>query len=113
MSREHLVFKALVALAGIINRCREEPVTPTSELRFILAWLYAIGESTDRQVFDDFWNVIQKSNEDGYSTSQARYMRRTMAHTHLMGIARNTGVELTVDIEHQIADALMGPERRR
>ena len=112
LSREQLIFKALVALSEVVELARIKPVQPTAGFRFVLAWLYAHSEDNDRSDYDEFWHVVQNKMERAHSESEARYLRSSLARTALHGIARRAGVELTPDYECEIYQARMSKVER-
>lgn len=104
IDRDRLVFKALVALDEAVSECSGGPVKPSFALRFALAYLHAAGDG-DRRCFDDFWKVIRDPYEWAYSDTRRSYLRPTNARTHLHGIVRSVGLELTVDLERRLGHA--------
>jgi hypothetical protein len=106
--QDQLVFKALCALAEVVEQCRTGPIIPTFAVRFALAYLYAVGDG-ERLAFDDFWRAIRTSDEGSYSDVMANVMRVTHAQTAMTGIARGCGVELCVEYTARLAAARRGP----
>ncbi|WP_156405491.1 hypothetical protein [Sphingomonas sp. Root710] len=62
--REHLIFKALVALQDTRSRSSEAIVQPSWTLRFCLAYLYTQSFGS-RDPFEYFWAAMQ----DGHPTT--------------------------------------------
>ena len=106
--QDQLVFKALCALAEVVEQCRTGPVIPTFAVRFALAYLYAVGDA-DRSPFDEFWRAIRTGGEHEFSDVMANVMRVTHAQTAMTGIARGCGVELCVEYAARLAAARHRP----
>lgn len=100
--RDQLTFKALCALDQIANECSATPTKRTYAIRFVLAYLYTVGEG-DRRPFDEFWRIIAEPLEWSHSNSQAKYFRSTHARTALFGIARSVGYPMTPEAWQRLA----------
>jgi hypothetical protein len=70
--REHLIFKALVALSEVRRNSTAGPIEPSWSLRFCLAFLHTQGHG-DREPFDFFWREMR--NLHPTSTDAGSYMR--------------------------------------
>jgi len=93
-----MTMMALAALDEVVTVARKGPVRPSPSLRFMLAWLYDHRLKGDRSAYDDFWLAVTNDGQKAYSESAANSMRGGYAQTHLNGIARQAGIELTVDM---------------
>lgn len=92
ISRDHLTFKALVALYEVAQQGYRGPVPQTRSLRFLLAYLYSVGRD-DRSFIDQFWQTCQITPPG----PQPGYQRGTYLNTCWQAIARSAGV--TPDME--------------
>ncbi len=45
--------------------------------RLALAYLYSVSHGRDRRVYDDFWRMIQNTQERAYSPEEGRFLRGT------------------------------------
>jgi hypothetical protein len=100
-----------VVLDEAIDACRGAPIKPSLGLRFALMFLYALSDG-DRGSFDEFWRIIQ-SPEDNQNETAGRYIRATLARTHMTGIARSVGRELGVTYSQKLSLARKPQEERR
>lgn len=91
-SKEHLTFKALVALDEPAESVG--PVPKSFALRFALAYLYA-STNGQRWLFDDFWRTAISPAGPDYIKAMAR--RQTL-NACLTGICRAAGMERTPDL---------------
>lgn len=98
-SKEHLTFKALVALDEAAESL--EPVPKSFALRFALAYLYASTDG-DRWLFDDFWRTATSTAGPDYIGAVAR--RQTL-NACLTGICRSVGMERTPDLMGKLRQA--------
>lgn len=74
-SKEHLTFKALVALDEAAERTQAVP--KSFALRFALAYLFTTTEG-ERWLFDDLWRNATSPADSDYSCRTAAGLR---AHT--------------------------------
>ncbi len=95
--RPRLTFLSLAILAETADNAGSEPVEPSLAVRLALAYLYSIA-NTDRRNFDQFWQTLRDPMKAEHSDVIRAYTRPTFCRTHLTGIARSVGIELTVDV---------------
>ncbi|WP_019833749.1 hypothetical protein [Sphingomonas sp. PR090111-T3T-6A] len=88
--RDHLIFKALVALDEVHNQAGEAPMEPSHAVRFVLAWLYSISDG-DRGIYDDFYRNMREPFAEAFSREGAAYRRSTYLRSCMGGIARSVG----------------------
>ncbi len=112
VSQNHMKLMALTALDEVVEAARVEPVPASPALRFVLAWLYSHRIKGDRACYDEFWRLVQDDMGTSYSEQAARSMRGTNAQSILQLIARQAGVELTVDVMCQLRQARMTKAER-
>lgn len=92
LARDHLTFKALVALDEAAES--NGPIPKSFALRFALAYLYATSHG-ERWLFDQFWrNAIAPAG----STYVSAMARRQTLEACLNGICRGAGMERTPDM---------------
>lgn len=72
-----LIFMALCVLDEAVEQCRRELVMSTIGHRLALAYLYSVSHGRDRRVYDDFWRMIQNTQERAYSPEEGRFLRGT------------------------------------
>ena len=101
-SREHLTFKALVALDEAAES--RETVPKSFALRFALAYLYAITVG-ERWLFDEFWRVATGHVGNDYLSRLARQQTLTAC---LNGICRAAGTERTPELIQKLRKARGG-----
>lgn len=65
--------------------------------------LYAFSDG-QREPYYSFWNML-RDPVDWASEVQADYVRSTYARTHMTGIARSVGLELTVALAEKLSKA--------
>lgn len=104
MSRDRLVFMALVALDEVADRAGTRPIEAGFEVRLLLAFLYAAGNG-ERWLFDSFWRECRRADEPGWRADQSRYCRATALRSAWRGIARSVGAPETVEFDHKVRDA--------
>jgi len=92
--REHLIYKALVALNEVSDACSRGVVRPTFALRFCLAYLYSQSNGR-REPYDDFWRCVQAPYP--HSRDAGSYLRPTDARANLNGIVAGLGFNPTVE----------------
>ena len=97
LPRAHLTYLSLAILAETADSAGAEPVDPSLAVRLALAYLYSIA-NTDRRNFDEFWQTLRDPMTAQHSDAIRAYTRPTFCRTHLTGIARSVGVELTVEV---------------
>ena len=112
IARDRLVFAALVALQQVVDRSQREPIKPDYSLRFLLGFLYAIGDA-DRVHFEKFWRTCQEPHLTAPTPDRACYVRGTHVQTCWEAIARGTGAQLTIDFIAAIKGAARTAEERR
>lgn len=105
-SKQHLTFKALVALDEAAESV--EPVPKSFALRFALAYLYA-STNGERWLFDDFWRTATSPAGSDYIRAMAR--RQTL-NACLTGICRAAGMERTPDLLCRLREARGGNGKR-
>ncbi len=109
ISRDHLTFKALVALYEVAQQGYEGLVPHTRSLRFLLAYLHSVSRD-DRSTFDEFWLTCQ-STPPG---PQSGYQRGSYLNSCWQGIARGTGAALTIEYMERIrSGGRIDADRRR
>ncbi len=109
ISRDHLTFKALVALYEVAQQGYDGLVPHTRSLRFLLAYLHSVSRD-DRSTFDEFWQTCQ-STPPG---PQSGYQRGSYLNSCWQGIARGTGAQLTMEyIERIQSGGKIEADRRR
>jgi hypothetical protein len=111
LSRDQLVFRALVILDDVVDACGAAPVKPSLGARFALMFLYAVSDG-DRHAFDDFWRVVDDRQDRAHSETMSRTMRETSARTCLTGIARSVGVDFSVEYQRELRIARMPADER-
>lgn len=95
--RSRLTFLSLAILAETADNAGADPVDPSLAVRLALAYLYSIAH-TDRRNFDEFWQTLRAPMTGQHSDTIRSYIRPTYCRTHLTGIARSVGVELTAEV---------------
>jgi hypothetical protein len=103
-ARSRLTFLSLVILAETADNAGAKPVDPSLAVRLALAYLYSIA-NTDRRNFDQFWQTLRDPMKAEHSDVIRAHTRPTFCRTHLTGIARSVGVELTVEVGQDCASA--------
>jgi hypothetical protein len=98
-SKEHLTFKALLALDEAAESAG--PVPKSFALRFALAFLYATS-SGDRWLFDEFWRRATDAAGPDYVSAMAR---RQSLSACLNGICRAAGMERTPELIRSFREA--------
>lgn len=99
---DELIFKALSALAEVVELSHAAPVSPTRTLRFTLAWLYAVGDGEPRH-FRDFWQHVQQGRASANQPAwEQAYLRHQRAHTGLRAISRSVGYPQTPEATQQL-----------
>lgn len=101
-SKEHLTFKALMALDEAAESTG--PVPRNFALRFALACLYATTAG-DRWLFDDFWKQATSPAGADYVSALARRQSLTAC---LNGICRAAGMERTPELMQRLRKARGG-----
>lgn len=97
LPRSRLTFLSLAILAETADNASAQPVEPSLAVRLALAHLYSIANA-DRRNFDDFWRTLRDPMTSQHSDEMRAYIRPTYCRTHLTGIARSVGVEITVEV---------------
>lgn len=97
LPRSRLTFLSLAILAETADKAGADPIDPSLAVRLALAYLYSIA-NTDRRNFDEFWTTLRDPMTAQHSDSIRGYNRPTFCRTHLTGIARSVGVELTSEV---------------
>lgn len=106
LSRQHLTFKALVALDEAAES--SGPVPKSFALRFALAYLYATSTG-ERWQFDQFWlNATGASGAD-YIRAMAR---KQALCASLNGICRAVDMERTPELIGKLRSARGGDGKR-
>jgi hypothetical protein len=105
-SKEHLTFKALVALDEAAASVG--PVHKSFALRFALAYLYA-STGGERWLFDDFWRTAVSPPGVDYMSALAR--RQTL-EACMNGICRAARMDRTPDLICKLRDARGGDGKR-
>lgn len=109
ISRDHLTFKALVALYEVAQQGYQGLVPHTRSLRFLLAYLYSVGRD-DRSFIDQFWKTCQATPPG----PQPSYQRGTYLNTCWQAIARATGAEISIEFLERIqSGGRIEADRRR
>ncbi len=109
ISRDHLTFKALVALYEVAQQGYQGVVPQTRSLRFLLAYLHSVSRD-DRTTFDEFW-LTCRSSPPG---PQSGYQRGSYLNSCWQGIARGTGAQLTIEYMERIrSGGRIDADRRR
>ena len=89
-----LRWLALAVLYNVIDDTGPDAFEPGPDVRLALAVLYAMSDG-DRAPFDDFWTILRDPIAYSDREGDRAYIRRTYAQTHLTGIARRVGLEMT------------------
>ncbi len=105
-SKEHLTFKALVALDEAAENAG--PVPKSFALRFALAYLFATTAG-ERWLFDQFWQRATCSSGTDYIGEMAR---KQALSASLNGICRAAGMERTPELICKLRTA-RGDDGRR
>lgn len=108
LEREHLIFKALVALDQAIEQSGTGPIEPSHALRFALAYLYSVSDH-DRENFDELFRLLQDPLE--VHLAGANYVRATYGRTLLHGICK--GVGFNYSLHHQQLQDARKPKAQR
>jgi hypothetical protein len=103
--REHLIFKALVALDEVRQKSSAGPIEPNWSLRFCLAFLHTQATG-DREPFDFYWREMR--NLHPTSTDDGRYMRHLELGRALTGIIFRLGFNDTPRIQQCLHEARTG-----
>jgi hypothetical protein len=111
LSRDQLIFRALVILDEVVDACGAAPIRPSLGARFALMFLYAVSNG-DRHAYDDFWRVVEDRQEHTHSETMGSTMRETNARTCLTGIACSVGVDFSVEYQRELRIARMPADER-
>jgi len=106
-SKEHLTFKALVALEEAAEGA--EPIPKSFALRSALAYRYARTNGERRRRFDDFWRTATSQARSDHIRAMAR---RQSVNACLTGICRAAGMERTPDLLCRLREAHGGDGKR-
>jgi hypothetical protein len=111
LSRDQLIFRALVVLDEAVSACGATPIKPSIGLRFALMFLYAVSDGTRRH-YDGFWRSVQDAHANAHSEQMGRDMRTTAARGSMTGIARSVGIEMTAEFCQSLSVARLPIEER-
>jgi len=103
---EHLVRKALAALAEIADECGKLPHRKTLSLRFLLMFTFvAAGADPKRKwIWDSFWtNATQPLDEVEHKQSMDSYVRSRDARSALSRMCEELGYPPDVDFMKHLA----------
>jgi len=103
ISRQHLTYKALMALEEAANATSEAPVARSAALRFTLAYLFAQTDGKNRNWFDSFWQTVTDAAGIEAKSNGAGIGRSANATATLNAIYRLVGVERTPEIMYRAA----------
>jgi hypothetical protein len=114
LSRDQLIWKALVALYAVAEEARAAPVPKSFLLRFVLAFLFcATGARKERRwVVESFWRSVTRDADDELGRS---WLHRD-AISAINGILGDLGWETSPETYRALQDALeapLPPEQRR
>lgn len=106
LTREQLLFMALVAVDEAAEAARPAPIPRPFSLRLALALLYAFSDG-NRAPFDAFWRACAEPDEVGQGVQ-----RRAQALTwSVNGIFRSLGRAQTITLTDDIRAARTDPGR--
>lgn len=97
INRDHLTFKALVALYEVAQQGYKGLVPHTRSLRFLLAYLYSVGRD-GRSSYDEFWQTCQ----DTPPGPQPGYQRGSYLNSCWQAIARSAGATISMEFVERI-----------
>jgi hypothetical protein len=89
-----LRWLALAVLYHAVEQTGPDPGEPGLDVRLALAVLHAMSDG-DREPFDSFWTMLRDPLRYSDREGDRATIRRTYAQTHLTGIARRVGLEMT------------------
>ena len=97
LDRDRLIFLCLAALDDIMQGCATAPATPSPQFRAVLAMLYALGDRSERALFDDFWRSSLLAPSHTMTEHQANHRRMSLLARMWPAICRHVGVEPSTD----------------
>ena len=110
IAHERLIFLALAVVTEASEACEPAPIKPTLGLRLALAFLWEHSKDT-RDIYDEFWRVIQQPGLPGQHEEQRSYIRSMNATSCLRRMIRTAGMPETVEFDSKLR-ALCGPTGR-
>jgi hypothetical protein len=102
LSRDELVWKALLAIDEVAERAEKAPAEKSLFLRFTLAFLYCEGDAGALRVFRDFWRAVTSPVPEEYTAQVGRLSAITGG---LNGVFRAVRVERTVTMMQYVKAA--------
>lgn len=105
LARDRLIFLCLVALDDIMQGCATAPAAPSPQFRAVLAMLYALGDRSERALFDDFWRSSLLAPSHTMTEHQANHRRMSLLARMWPAICRHVGVEPSTDFTLALAAA--------
>lgn len=91
-SRHIAIMLAIAALDETADRAHNEVLTPTLELRALLALLHTLSTG-ERKSYGEYWRYSHRPVLEGQSPSIEGYVRSTNMRIAMKGIMRSLGLE--------------------
>ena len=92
-SRHTAILLGIAALYDVAERAGKEPLSPSLELRALLALLHTLGDGR-REPYDKFWKHSLSEGLERNHASTNGYMRSTSMRIEILGIGRSLNLEL-------------------
>jgi len=92
-SRHTAILLGVAALYDVAERAGKQPLSPSLELRALLALLHTLGDGR-REPYDTFWKHSLSEGLERNHISANGYMRSTSMRIEILGIGRSLNLEL-------------------